>query len=314
MSGDRPDFVGKSGITLKEIAMIRHIAITFLAVFLVFGCGGGDKKSSMPDPLVGGIQQPTFTDASIVPAVNAILSRSDSIIYSDLYGKFQGQVYLAPTTCYRTSCTIDLGGGYTSTLDISDIRDEGLDESQRYSAVGEKNGVRIARVQGRTTSFGLSVDAESYGAWLSHSAFTFDIETIRSGSIGGVDLSGLQLGVGASIGNDTGSRPTGSATWRGVMVGATDINNPQFIRGDATLVYDAGRNDLDVSFTGIYNLGTAARLQDLRWSDLAVDSSGSFGQETSARNIEGRFYGPGHSEVGGVFTHPQAVGAFGARR
>ncbi len=98
------------------------------------------------------------------------------------------------------------------------------------------------------------------------------------------------------------------------MVGGTNIDNPQFIRGDANLVYDIGRNDLDVSFTNIYNLNTRARFQDLRWSDLSVDSTGSFNQETSTRKIHGRFYGSEHSEVGGVFVHPQAIGAFGARR
>ena len=44
------------------------------------------------------------------------------------------------------------------------------------------------------------------------------------------------------------------------MVGGTgDITgNTDVIQGDATLVYDVGRNDLDVSFTGVYNLNTRA--------------------------------------------------------
>ena len=294
--------------------MGRILTILFTAV-LLFGCGGGDKKSSMPDPLIGGLQQPTFSDASIVPTINAIIQRSDSLIVSDYVGKFRGGTFLAPTSCSRTSCTIDLGYGYTSAVDLRDIRDAGIGTSLGYTAVGERNGVRIGRGQGRTTSFGLSVDATSYGAWLNHSAFTFDLETVRSGSIGGVDFSGLQIGVGASIGNDTGSRPMENATWRGIMVGGTDINGPpQTIRGDATATFDLNSNYVDVFSTNIFNLNTRARFQDLRWSDLNVDSTGSFFLETSTRKIHGRFYGPGHSEVGGVFVHPQAIGAFGARR
>ena len=295
----------------------KRIAIPFLLVVFAVGCGGGGKGSSAPAPLVGGLQPPTFTDASIIPTVNGILRRSDSWNVSDLVGKFRGETFLAPTSCSRTICTVNLGSGYTSTLDLRDIRDTGIGASYRYSAVGEKNGVRIAQGQGRTTSFGLSVDAKSYGAWLDHSAFTFDLETVRSGSIGGVDFSGLQIGTAASIGNDTGSLPTGSATWRGIMVGGTDVNGPpQTIRGDATLTYDVSRNDLDVFFSNNYNLNTGARFQDMRWSDLTVDFRGSFNQVTSLRKINGRFYGPNHAEVGGTFVHipAGAMGAFGARR
>lgn len=294
---------------------MERISAVLLTVVLLFGCGGGDSKSSIPDPLVGGVQQPTFTDASIVPTVNGIIQRSDSIIVSDYVGKFRGETFLAPASCSRTRCTIDLGLGYSGTLDLRDIRDTGLATTLGYSAEGERNGVRIARGQGRTTTFGLSVDATSYGAWLNHSAFTFDLETVRSGSLGGIDLAGLQVGVGASIGNDTGRRPLENATWRGIMVGGTDINGPpQTIRGDATVTYELNSNYVDVFFNNIYNLNTRARFQDLRWSDVYVDSTGSFSLETSLRKIHGRFYGPGHSEVGGVFVHPQAVGAFGARR
>ncbi len=63
-----------------------RISAVLLTAILLFGCGGGDKKSSMPDPLIGGLQQPTFSDASIVPTINAIIRRSDSIIVSDLIG------------------------------------------------------------------------------------------------------------------------------------------------------------------------------------------------------------------------------------
>ena len=99
------------------------------------------------------------------------------------------------------------------------------------------------------------------------------------------------------------------------MVGGTGVNNqPQAIQGDATLTYDAGRNDLDVAFTGVYNLDTQTRFTDMRWSDLSVDSTGTFRQLSSSREIHERFYGPGHAEVGGIFTHPDAIGAFGAKR
>ena len=47
--------------------------------------------------------------------------------------------------------------------------------------------------------------------------------------------------------------------------------------------------------------------------NLQVGTDGRFHQLTPTREIHGRFYGPGHAEVGGIFTHPEAVGAFGAK-
>ena len=302
---------------------MRCIAAILVTVVLLFGCGGGgggggSRVPQQPSTRVpGDLSPPTFTDASIVPAFNEVVQRSDSLIVSDLFGKFRGETFEAPTRCSKTACTIDLGSGYTATTDVRDARDLGLDENLEYSGVGEKHGIRIAEARGRSTGLGFPADVLSYGAWLDHSAFDFDLYTIVSGTLGDVDLAGLQIGGAVSIGDDTGSRPTGNATYRGVMVGGTDVNGPpQALLGDATLLYDMGRNDLDVSFTNIKNLATGGDFQDMRWSQLPVDSAGSFDQETSVRDIKGRFYGPNHAEVGGVFVHKpaQAVGAFGAKR
>ena len=84
--------------------------------------------------------------------------------------------------------------------------------------------------------------------------------------------------------------------------------------GPTKVMIHMGYLGLDVSFTNIKNLATGGNFQDMRWSRLSVDSAGSFDQETSVRDIKGRFYGPNHAEVGGVFVHEpaQAVGAFGA--
>lgn len=296
--------------------MVRIAAILF-TVILLFGCGGGGggggSRTPPPTRTPQALPPPTFSDAAIVPAFNAVLRRSDSLHISDLFGKFRGETYQASTYCSKTACTVD---DY-ATLDVRDVRDLGLDESLRYSGVGEKNGVRIAEARGRAVAFGFPADVLSYGAWLDHSAFSFDLATVISGRLEGISLAGLQIGYGVSVGDDTGTRPTGSATWRGIMVGGTDINGPaQAILGDATLTYSMGGNDLDVSFTNIRNLATGGSFQSMRWSSLPVSADGSFRQETSLRDIEGRFYGPGNAEVGGVFVHQpaQAVGAFGARR
>lgn len=290
--------------------------LSVLLVVLVFGCGGGGGgDSSIPDPRAGGVQQPTFTDGQVVPTANAIIAQSDSLIISDLVGKLRGETYLATSSCSKTRCNIYLGGSLIDTVRLQDIKSLGIDPNLTYSAIGEKNGVKIAQGRGRTSAYGLSVNAENYGGWLDHSAFLVERYTVRSGSISGVNVSGLQFGDGISIGDDTGSRPSGNATWGGVMMGATDVNGPtQTLRGDATISYDLRQNSLNVLFTEIYNLNTNSRFQDMQWSNIGVSSTGTFNQYTGNSNIQGRFYGPSHAEVGGVFIHSVAIGAFGAKR
>ena len=292
--------------------MKRFTAVLFTAILLA-GCGGGGGGGS------GGSARPEPTTPPPLPSfaetVNQIVQQSDTMISSDLFGQFQGELYLAEASCGRISCTYNLGFGYTSEIDLRDLRDEGLDPELGYTRVGEQNGIPIGRGAGRSESFGVITDFEGYGGWLTHSVFDYEIATVVRGSIGDVNVRGMIFGAGYSIGNDTGSRPTGSAIWRGTMVGGTIVNGPpQFIRGDATVTYDVAGNDLDVEFTNTRIIGTNARFQDMRWSNLSVDSSGKFKQETPSRDIEGRFYGPSHSEVGGAFFHSsaQASGAFGA--
>ena len=56
------------------------------------------------------------------------------------------------------------------------------------------------------------------------------------------------------------------------------------------------------------------RFTDMRWLDVRVGTNGDFNQQSAAGSILGRFYGPGHVEVGGTFEHIEAIGAFGAKR
>ena len=90
----------------------------------------------------------------------------------------------------KTSCTSGLfGTGYTMSADIRDIRDTVLSASN-YSGVGEKHGVSLVQEQGRSQFAGFSTDVIGYGAWMDRYEHT--------------------------------SRQ--QRTWRGIMVGGTDIN------------------------------------------------------------------------------------------
>ena len=300
--------------------MVRSFWALGLVLFLA-ACAGGGSGLPTVDPSstqsLTGLQPPGFSDSEIVPIVNQLLASADAILVSDVavgQGQDAGVFYTYCDT--KTVCVTELGDGYTVSWDVRDTRDIGLDRSLNYSGVGEKYGVSLAQGQGRSEFSGIPVSATSYGAWLDHSAFILSLERITGGTLAGVDLSGVTVGYSQSVGDDSGTRPSGSATWRGIMVGGTgDIaGDIDVIQGDATVTYDIGRDDLDVYFTNVYNLDTRARFMDLRWLDLSVDADGSFYQLTAAREIHGRFYGPSHAEVGGIFTHPEAIGAFGAKR
>ena len=66
---------------------------------------------------------------------------------------------------------------------------------------------------------------------------------------------------------------------------------------------------IDVLFSNIMNIDESAGFHDVRWADLPVTAGGFEGA-----GILGRFYGPQHEEVGGVFQFGTINGAFGAVR
>ncbi len=299
--------------------MFRVVSALFAVLFLT-ACGGGSGPFTV-DPgstrSLTGLQPPGFSDSAIVPTVNRVLTGADAILVSDVVVGQGEHADIFYTYCDSASiCETDLGDGGLLLWDARDLRDGGLDPSLEYTGVGEKHGVSLVQAQGRSEFSGIPVSSSSYGAWLGHSAFLVEFERITSGVIGGIDLTGLTTGYALSIGDHSGARPTGNAVWRGIMVGGTadTVDDIDVIQGDATLVYDIARNDLDVAFTNVYNLDQRRRFRDLRWLDLYVDADGSFHRLTATREIHGRFYGPGQREVGGIFTHPEAIGAFGARR
>ena len=300
--------------------MVRSFWALGLVLFLA-ACAGGGSGLPTVDPSstqsLTGLQPPGFSDSEIVRIVNQVLASADAILVSDVavgQGQDAGVFYTYCDT--KTICVTEIDGGYAFSWDVRDIKDSGLDRNLNYSGVGEKYGVSLVQGQGRSVFAGIPVSATSYGAWLDHSAFILSLERITGGTLAGVDLSGVTVGYSQSVGNDSGTWPSGSATWRGIMVGGTgDIaGDIDVIQGDATVTYDIRRDDLDVYFTNVYNLDTRARFMNLRWSALSVDADGSFYQLTATREIHGRFYGPSHAEVGGIFTHPEAIGAFGAKR
>ena len=106
---------------------------------------------------------------------------------------------------------------------------------------------------------------------------------------------------------------TGSATWEGAAV-ATIKADRTFILGDASITVDFTNTDVDVTlddWRGLDNQTvssvSAISYEDLTLTDGAFEGSGN-------DQVEGRFYGTGHTEVGGFFNTEMVTGAFGGTR
>ena len=186
--------------------------------------------------------------------------------------------------------------------------------------------------------------------WMDHGYFLVD--TPYLGVPPGEGLPHHRYYSAYSVGNVTATNPDVSmgtaATWSGVMSGLLlldpDRSDPDaFVSGDATVTVSGRPANsslfVDVEFSNVRNEATGADIANLRWPDLPL-FAGSFGispvsadESTVSRHpassgISGRFYGPAHEEVGGVFGRSEVTyadsgvsgvrmevsGAFGARR
>ena len=127
------------------------------------------------------------------------------------------------------------------------------------------------------------------------------------------------------------SGASGSATWRGGMVGAA-MDSASPLAGESALTYSFGDNTVDVRISGIRAVGDASYTggTSLTWSGLAVNSDGSFyipGYNNDRSDltlssalhptlgyIDGDFYGPNAEEAAGIFTRGNVNGAFLAKK
>ena len=281
--------------------MLRTLWALGLVVFLA-ACGGGSSTSTTMRP----VDPPTPT-VDVRAELSAVYAGADTAMTTDVPIFAPGFDLLAYTTCSGTYC--EATEPITGFSLASDTRD-GVSPTATLITAGEQQGVPVVRIQDRWNLLSYAADIEAYGGWLQHSYFDVGVATITTG-----DLRGTFFGAGSSVGNDAGSRPAGSATWRGAMVGGTIVNRkPEPIRGDAAVIYDFDRSAVNVSFTNIRNIERNAPLGNMGWSSVPVSLDGSFQQSGTSGDVEGTFYGPAHEEVGGIFFGSDSLGAFGAKR
>ena len=318
MSGDRPDFNGKSSHSpLEEVAMFKCIFPVLFSLFLVFGCGGGDNKSAGPPELPS--MQPTMppvttpepqeppapTPETPTAALNRLLGNSNIAI--------KGNTINADIWSTRINTQ-------TSTLSLSDMTRRG-----GIQPLAERQGVSLASTHSR----GITGNAFDYGGWMEYSFFLVAVwNPINNDPFNPSEQVFADV---FSVGNAPGNNPvSGSATWSGAVVGvdASEADSKgNVIIGDATIrIGNFASPAVDVLFTGLVDQATNISRSDMSWRGLPVrngafDHNGdlsvgvAFGDRGNAFNsLTGRFYGSNHEEVGGIFIRDQIVGAFGGKR
>ena len=311
------------------------MAVVIVGLLLILsGCGGNTLMPMEPPP-------PDLDTA--LAELNAVNAVADSLLVSDLVFTPSGEterIYGA-TSCGRTQCRTTVSGHPFLRSGLAAADDPDFDGVSRDPVV---EGGRFERYRGvslgafrerqyqreeyeqRGMSVKIEIDTNilSYEGWMRYSKFAGQISIITHGlvQIGQYvrDYSGQRYAVGSSIGQLNETNPVdGNATWRGVMVGGrigdtADFGDP--VRGDATLTFDFADADLDVAFTNIRSIRDVEvppTYPNMTWQNLPV-RNGRFGGGFDDPTIEGRFYGPNHEEVGGIFQRNRIVGAFGAQR
>ena len=238
-------------------------------------------------------------------------------------------------------CEGGLGPIHHGSLD--DLDATGFEVVERGLGVPVAKRSDVSASTGDTTYLALA-------GWLDHSFFM--VETPHRGIRPGDGTPRGPYYGAFSVGDVAAASPQlpagGAATWSGAMVGLLltdpDIAHPDtLVTGTATVTVSQGQEIaelvVDVEFSNITDESTGADLGGLRWSDLPL-RAGSFGIEPAGEEdatvsrhpassgISGRFYGPDHEEVGGLFgsreimldvadgdaVRVEVSGAFGARR
>ena len=152
-----------------------------------------------------------------------------------------------------------------------------------------------------------------FGGWMTHSFFLVNVWN----PVGDDPLHPTEstFSRAYSIGDASGSNPvSGSATWTGVMAGVDEREDRatfgNLLEGDARVsIGNFSRPAVDISLTNIRDRQTDGSHGNISWSGIGL-SNGAF----SASGLSGRFYGPDHEEVGGIFLRDNISGAFGAQR
>ena len=297
--------------------MLIRALLAIASTAILCACGGGGSSPFGSSSAA--------TSDEIEPAMKRVIESSDTEFFI-----FGGAV----ATCQALSCPqADRIYLRSSTAAASQADTSG------FVFIGERNGVLLAKKEGQIQTRLGTNSFHSLGGWMSHTVFRLDV-VVDAVTYAGKpeDLVRYELfSTGDAMGTNPVPPPVGSAFWSGAMAGVvipagTELDG-SFVSGDARITIPHFDSDappsVDIEFSNIVNERTGAGLRDMAWEEVEM-SDGAFASprlvspinssdvdiqdKALETGIFGRFYGPGHEEVGGVFIRDGISGAFGAGR
>ena len=244
----------------------------------------------------------------------AIRARVQELL-DEAYTLVQGDVRIVstegrrrvPMSCSNDACTyISSGDEVPRTQTLAGF----TTDISRYAPVTRYHGVPLAQeeaILGELPDYYEGGDV--YQGWLEYNYFAVQVSVLN-------DPPGTHQIYSASLGRGSRSSPAASLHWTGAMVGVHKDIAPlqgEFLQGKASLSFDPVSMEMDAAFSEIHKLGdTLIPLDDMAWHDIPVNGGTFEGEDSEEDWIRGRFYGPNHEEVGGVFERSRISGAFGA--
>ncbi len=203
-----------------------------------------------------------------------------------------------------------------------------------FEPLEPRRGIALASkaqpvVEGQRSAF-----HRAFGAWMDHGFFLVETFAMH----GNADLSHYHTTwFGDASHSSQLASPGDTATWSGVMSGvesSPSSGSGAFVHGDSAVTVSGlvvgAEVSVEVAFTSIVNQDTGAGIGDMVWRGLPLqgrefgtdsvlfNDAGYFRDESfgaaAKGSLYGRFYGPGHEEVGGLFHSNGIAGAFAGKR
>lgn len=272
-----------------------------LVVLLTAACSEGDKKR-----ILEGLDH-----VEVVGGIAEVLAKSDTLMVSDVLvvegtpSLTEYECITETNTCTRTSVPL-----FEPPDTLQELVPVTASPDVERSDIRQYNGIDLAEYSATATRDGVEWTTSHLGAWLDYSAFETSIARgVKSDNVNVMAAYSLSFGER----NDTAPQAE-TVTWEGIMLGHTRGQDAvHALQGEATIDFELDAMTVDVSLSNITTVESGEERPQIDFLDIPV-SNGAFTERRATRHIAGRFYGPAHEEVGGVFTHPTALGAFGARQ
>ena len=184
----------------------------------------------------------------------------------------------------------------------------GVSNSDVTLARGHLKGTRARDENGMNVA-GAPIEVQTFAGWLDGSIF--GTTQLSLGVSGSEEYRFISYLVGVPATDNPSS--TGSATWEGAAVASIKANR-NFILSNAEITVDFTDTTVDLEFGNWRNLSNRAlsSMDAITYDNLTL-TDGAF-EGFGGEQVEGRFYGTDHAEVGGFFNTMDVTSAFGGRR